>query len=34
VKELVAKGKAYPCWMSSDELQSIRDQQMKTKIAT
>jgi len=33
VKELVAQGKAYPCWMSAEELNSIRDQQMKTKIA-
>lgn len=32
VKELVAQGKAYPCWMSPEELESTRDQQMKAKI--
>lgn len=31
IKELVASGKAYPCWMSNDEIDSIRDQQRKTK---
>lgn len=33
VKELVAQGKAYPCWMTAEEMDSIREQQMKTKIA-
>ena len=32
VKDLTAQGKAYPCWMSPDELDSIREQQMKTKV--
>lgn len=32
VKQLLSEGKAYPCWMSSDELNSIREQQMKSKI--
>ena len=32
VKDLIAQGKAYPCWMSPDELDSIREQQMKTKV--
>ena len=31
VKHLVAEGKAYPCWMSTEEIDSIREQQMKTK---
>lgn len=33
MKELIAQGKAYPCWMKAEELDSIREQQMKTKIA-
>ena len=33
VKELVVQGKAYPCWMTSEEMDSIREQQTKTKIA-
>jgi len=33
VKELVAQGKAYPCWMTAEEMDSIREQQTKTKIA-
>lgn len=33
VKQLISEWKAYPCWMSSDELDSIREQQMKSKIA-
>jgi len=34
VKEMVKQWFAYPCWMSPDELISIREQQMKAKIAT
>lgn len=33
VKALVAEWKAYPCWMTSEELEGIREQQMKTKVA-
>lgn len=33
VKELVAQWKAYPCRMTTEEMDSIREQQMKTKIA-
>jgi len=33
VKELVAKWLAYPCWMTEKELESIREQQLKSKIA-
>jgi len=33
VKELVAKWLAYPCWLKTEELDSIREQQMKAKIA-
>lgn len=33
VKELISKWLAYPCWMSSDEINSIREQQAKAKIA-
>jgi len=33
VKELVAQGKAYPCWMMAEEMDGIREQQTKTKIA-
>lgn len=32
-KALVAKGLAYPCWMSSEELDTIRTEQRKTKKA-
>ncbi len=32
VKELVAKWLAYPCWMSNEEIDSIREQQQKSKI--
>ncbi|HRU50128.1 MAG TPA: glutamate--tRNA ligase, partial [Candidatus Absconditabacterales bacterium] len=31
-KELVAKGLAYPCWMTNEEIDNIRDQQQKSKI--
>jgi glutamyl-tRNA synthetase len=30
-KHLVAQGLAYPCWMSSEQMESIREEQMKTK---
>lgn len=32
VKELIAQGKAYPCWMTEAEMNAIREQQMKTKV--
>ena len=32
VKELVAKWLAYPCWMSNEEIDKIREQQQKAKI--
>lgn len=32
VKELIAQGKAYPCRMSSEEIETIRDQQTKQKL--
>lgn len=32
-KYLVEQGLAYPCWMSSEQLDSIREEQMKTKKA-
>lgn len=32
VKELIAQGKAYPCWMTEIEIDAMREQQMKTKI--
>lgn len=32
VKELISQGKAYPCWMTPDELDAIREQQTKTKV--
>lgn len=32
VKELVAKWLAYPCWMSTDEIEKIREQQELAKI--
>lgn len=32
VKYLVAQGKAYPCRMQQEEIDSIREQQMKSKI--
>lgn len=32
VKELIAKGLAYPCWMTWEEIDGIRDQQTKAKI--
>jgi len=31
-KELVAKWLAYPCWMTNEEIDNIRDQQQKSKI--
>ncbi|MBR4634297.1 hypothetical protein IKO50_05140 [bacterium] len=31
IKYLIEKGLAYPCWMSEEELNEIRDQQMKNK---
>lgn len=31
IKYLIEKWLAYPCWMSEDELNEIRDQQMKNK---
>ncbi|NOZ45044.1 MAG: hypothetical protein GXP45_08110 [bacterium] len=34
VKQMVADGKAYPCWMTADELDAIREQQIKSKITT
>jgi len=33
VKELLSQGKAYPCWMTEVEMDAIREQQMKTKVA-
>lgn len=30
-KHLLSEGKAYPCWMTAEELTKIRDEQMKTK---
>jgi len=32
VKELIAKWLAYPCWMTNEEIDNIRDQQQKSKI--
>ncbi|MCX6822885.1 MAG: glutamate--tRNA ligase [candidate division SR1 bacterium] len=32
VKHLLQKGLAYPCWMSEAELETIREQQTKTKV--
>lgn len=32
VKELIAKWLAYPCWMTNEEIDSIREQQQKSKI--
>jgi glutamyl-tRNA synthetase len=32
-KHLVAQGLAYPCWMTSEQQDSIREEQMKTKKA-
>lgn len=32
VKYLIENGLAYPCWMTSEELESIREQQTKTKV--
>ena len=32
VKDLLANGKAYPCFMSSDELAELREKQMAEKI--
>lgn len=32
VKELISKWLAYPCWMTTDEIDSIREQQTKSKI--
>lgn len=34
VKHLIAEGKAYPCRMSTEEIDSIRTTQEKTKQAT
>lgn len=31
IKYLIEEGVAYPCWMSEEELNEIRDQQMKNK---
>lgn len=31
-KYLLQQGLAYPCWMTPEELESIRDQQTKTKV--
>ncbi|MFA7298791.1 MAG: glutamate--tRNA ligase [Candidatus Absconditabacterales bacterium] len=31
-KYLLENGLAYPCWMTTEELESIRDQQTKTKV--
>lgn len=31
IKYLIEKGLAYPCWMSEDELNEIRERQMKNK---
>lgn len=31
-KYLIEKGLAYPCWMTPEELETIRDQQTKTKV--
>lgn len=31
-KYLLENGLAYPCWMTPEELESIRDQQTKTKV--
>ncbi len=33
-KELISKGLAYPCWMTNEEIDSIRENQQKAKIAT
>lgn len=33
VKELIAQGKAYPCRMTESEMESIREQQTKTKVS-
>ena len=30
-KHMVAQWMAYPCWMSSEQMESIREEQMKTK---
>ena len=32
VKSLIERGLAYPCWMSTEEIDKIRDIQMKSKI--
>lgn len=32
VKELIAKWLAYPCWMSNEEIDKIREEQQKSKI--
>ncbi len=31
VKHLVAEGKAYPCWMSEEEIESTRNMQQAAK---
>jgi len=33
VKQLVAEWKAYPCWMTTEEVDALREQQRKTKVA-
>lgn len=33
-KELISKWLAYPCWMKTEEIDKIREQQTKTKILT
>ena len=32
IKELIAQGKAYPCFMTPDEMAEIRDNQAKAKV--
>jgi glutamyl-tRNA synthetase len=32
VKEMIASGNAYPCWMKEEEISVLRDQQTKSKV--
>ncbi len=32
-KQLIAEGKAYPCWMTEEEIESVRTLQEKSKTS-
>lgn len=34
VKDLIARELAYPCWMTEEEIESLRNQQTRAKVAT